>query len=67
MKKFLLLVATAFCLHANAQIITTVAGTGTHGYSGDGDLATNANLGSNSPTDVVMDGAGNLFICDRSN
>jgi hypothetical protein len=67
MKKILLLVATAFCLNANAQIITTVAGTGASGYSGDGDLATNAKLGSQSPTDVVMDRAGNLFICDRSN
>ena len=67
MKKFLLLVATAFCLNANAQIITTIAGTGASGYSGDGGLATNANLGSLSPTDVAMDDAGNIFICDRNN
>lgn len=41
-------------------IITTVAGTGGTGYNGEGLPATNANLGG--PTDVAVDGAGNLFI-----
>jgi len=46
-------------------IITTVAGTGTAGYSGDTGLATSANL--NYPTGVFVDGAGNIFIADYYN
>jgi hypothetical protein len=45
-------------------IITTVAGNGTHGYSGDGGAATNAGL--NAPADVAVDSMGNLFIADFS-
>ncbi len=43
-------------------IITTVAGNGTPGYSGDGGLAASAQL--NYPTGVAVDGAGNLFIAE---
>ena len=46
-------------------IITTVAGTGWKGYSGDGDLATQAQL--NDPTGVALDAVGNLYIADRVN
>jgi sugar lactone lactonase YvrE len=46
-------------------IITAVAGTGTTGYSGDGGLATNANL--NTPSGVALDAAGNLYIGDAGN
>jgi len=46
-------------------IITTVAGNGTGGYSGDGGAATNASL--NSPVAVAVDGSGNLFIGDSAN
>lgn len=45
--------------------ITTVAGTGEPGYSGDGGLATAATLAG--PTGVAVDNAGNLYICDREN
>jgi len=41
-------------------IITTVAGTGTQGFSGDLEPATSATL--NSPTGVTADSAGNLYI-----
>ena len=43
-------------------VITTVAGTGTAGFSGDGGPATAAEL--DSPSDVVLDSAGDLFIVD---
>jgi hypothetical protein len=43
-------------------ILTTVAGTGALGTSGDGGPATNALL--SSATSVAVDLAGNLFICD---
>jgi Immunoglobulin domain/Regulator of chromosome condensation (RCC1) repeat/Immunoglobulin I-set domain/NHL repeat len=46
-------------------IITTVAGNGTNGFSGDGGLATNASL--NSPGHIAYDSAGNLFIADTAN
>ena len=45
--------------------ITTVAGNGTFGYSGDGGPATSAGL--NSPFGVTVDGSGNLYIADGSN
>jgi sugar lactone lactonase YvrE len=48
-----------------AGVLTTVAGTGGSGYNGDGILATAATL--NSPADVAVDGAGNLFIADLGN
>jgi hypothetical protein len=45
--------------------ITTVAGTGTAGFSGDNGAAASAKLAS--PLGVAVDGAGNLFIADQSN
>ena len=46
-------------------IITTVAGTGALGFSGDGDAATNAVF--QNPTAITVDKAGNLFIADSDN
>ena len=48
---------------ATNGIITTVVGTGSEGDSGDGGLATNAQL--DSPESVRFDAAGNLYIADR--
>jgi trimeric autotransporter adhesin len=50
---------------ATTGVITTVAGIGTQGFSGDGGLATNAQLWN--PYDVTVDGPGNLVIVDGSN
>jgi trimeric autotransporter adhesin len=48
-------------------IITTVAGDGSHGYSGEGDgvLATSARL--NFPQGVAIDASGNIYIADTRN
>jgi hypothetical protein len=46
-------------------MITTVAGTGTLGFSGDGGLATKAQI-SDVPG-IAVDAAGNLYLADRSN
>jgi hypothetical protein len=46
-------------------IITTVAGNGTPGYSGDGGPATRSQL--NQPTKLAADSSGNLFIIDSGN
>src|SRR3990167_6416847 len=48
-----------------AGTITTVAGTGESGYSGDGGLATAASLAY--PTVVALDGSGTLYIADTNN
>ncbi|HEY6346721.1 MAG TPA: hypothetical protein VIY49_34965 [Bryobacteraceae bacterium] len=48
-----------------AGIITTVAGNGTLGYSGDGGPATSAERAD--PAAVAADAAGNLYIVDSNN
>jgi sugar lactone lactonase YvrE len=45
--------------------ITTVAGTGTSGYSGDGGQATSAMM--ESPYGVALDASGNIYFADSSN
>lgn len=49
----------------SAGTISTVAGTGTWGFSGDGGAATKANLAS--PYGLAVDTAGNLYISDTGN
>ncbi len=46
-------------------LITTVAGNGTQGYSGDRGPATNAQL--KSPSGLTVDSAGNLYVADSDN
>lgn len=50
---------------AASGTITTVAGTGSVGYSGDGGLATSAQL--YFPRGIALDTAGNLYIADTEN
>ena len=50
---------------AKTQIITTVVGTGTPGYTGDNGPASAATL--SYPDRVSVNGAGNLFISDTGN
>ncbi len=45
--------------------ISTIAGTGSAGFSGDGGPGNLAQL--NFPANVAVDGAGNLYIADQSN
>ena len=46
-------------------LITTVAGNGSPGFSGDGGIATAASL--NRPAGIAVDSAGNIFISDSFN
>jgi len=46
-------------------IVTTVAGTNTSGFAGDGGTAVVAKL--NNPTSVALDAAGNLYVADANN
>ena len=45
--------------------ISTVAGTGTSGYAGDGGPAASAQF--SSPSGIVVDASGNLYIADSGN
>ena len=46
-------------------IISTIAGTGTPGFSGDGSLAVNAQV--KNPSTIVLDASGNIFFTDDGN
>jgi uncharacterized protein (TIGR03437 family) len=49
---------------ASNGVITTVAGSGDAGYSGDGGAAVNAQVGN--PAALAVDTAGNIYIADAS-
>ena len=50
---------------ATTRAISTLAGAGEPGYSGDGGPATKARL--NQPHSLQLDASGNIFICDIGN
>jgi len=52
-------------IDARTQVITTIAGNGRPGYSGDGGPASQAQLAQ--PHSIQFDPAGDLFICDIRN
>ena len=52
-------------IDASTGVITTVAGTGEMGYSGDGGPATEATM--YEPYSLAIDSAGNIYIVDRLN
>ena len=49
-------------VNISTGIITTMAGNGISGYSGDGSAAINAEI--NNPSGVALDGSGNIYISD---
>ena len=65
MKGALYFIFFALPLITNAQIITTVAGTGSSGYNGDGIPATTAKL--YQPGEVYIDSTGYIYIADCFN
>src|SRR5262249_35319796 len=49
------------------KTVTTIAGTGQGGYSGDGGLATQAQILISSSGGIAVDNAGNIYIADFGN
>jgi len=52
-------------VNMSTGIISTVAGNGTAGYSGDGGAATSAEI--NLPGGIAVDSSGNIYIADNGN
>ena len=52
-------------VNVSTGLISTVAGDGTAGWGGDGDLATQDEL--NAPHGLALDASGNLYIADTGN
>jgi hypothetical protein len=52
-------------VNASSGVISTLAGNGTQGFSGDGGAATSAEL--NAPAEVALDLSGNVYIADQFN
>lgn len=50
---------------ASTGLISTIAGTGTGGFSGDGGLATNATI--HGAQSIAVDSAGNVYFSDATN
>ncbi len=50
---------------ANTGLISTIAGNGNPGFSGDNGPAVNATL--SNPSAIVLDGAGNVYFADSGN
>lgn len=62
----LLLLIPVVCLaQATSYVITTIAGNGTAGFTGDGGAATSAEM--NTPIGLALDSSGNLYISDSAN
>lgn len=64
-KRAVLLVTLACNLNVNSQTITTVAGTGNSGFSGDNGQAVSAMV--NAVNGIVFDPAGNIYFSDVFN
>ncbi len=52
-------------ISATTGVITTIAGTGTQGFSGDTGPATSANI--DSPSGLALDASNNLYLADTHN
>ncbi len=63
--KQILFILLLLPIYSDAQIITTIVGKGTVGFSGDGGLATMAEI--SYPRQTAFDRSGNLYITDRNN
>lgn len=51
----------------STQVISTIAGNGSHGFSGDGNAATAAEINIPTTGDIAIDDTGNIYISDAFN
>jgi sugar lactone lactonase YvrE len=58
-------ISTVLMIDSSTDILSTLAGDGTSGYSGDGGQAVNAEL--NNPSAIAVDSESNLYIADTDN
>lgn len=65
MRSFIIILLFFLSCICNAQIITTIAGTDSAGYSGNGGFAINAQI--NNVTTLRFDKDGNLYLSDSYN
>lgn len=65
MKHFSLLVCLIYIIQTKAQIINTIAGNGSVGYTGDGGPAIGAKL--HYPSGLAFNSAGELYFSDEGN
>ncbi|MGZ3749759.1 MAG: NHL domain-containing protein [Mucilaginibacter sp.] len=65
MKKLIAFFVVISCIKSNSQNISTLAGNGSPGYSGDGGFSTSAKL--NNPVGIGSDTSGNIYIADDLN
>jgi hypothetical protein len=49
----------------SSLVISTIAGTGTPGYSGDGGSGSKAQF--NNSFAIKLDASGNIYVADRAN
>src|SRR5271154_3297452 len=56
---------TSLCAFGQDYVITTIAGNGAAGFSGDNGPATKAEL--NGPKGIAVDSAGNVYFADAGN
>jgi len=63
-KVLICVLAIFYSINVNAQIITTIAGTGVYGHTGDGGPATMAEL--KLPYSVKLDASCNLYVVDEN-
>ncbi len=59
------IIATTYLNPLNAQVIITIAGTGTVSFTGDGGQSTVAQV--NHPQQTTVDALGNIYFADREN
>ena len=56
----------SFCsLCSNGQIVSTIAGSGVRGYSGNGGQAFSTQMAN--PWDVMLDNAKNVYVLEHDN
>jgi len=65
MKRLILVLLSAYSFIGNSQNIVTIAGDGTPGFFGDGQIDTTSKI--NAACGVAVDANGNIYIADQYN